>query len=64
MARESDLVRETLDGYVSSVILGHIHICIHFIYIYIPRESFTCNFVGWKKNISIFKKTYLNLKSP
>lgn len=34
MARESDLVRETLDGYVSSVILGHIHICIHFIYIY------------------------------
>lgn len=39
-------------------------IYIYTLGIYIPRESFTCNFVGWKKNISIFKKTYLNLKSP
>ena len=29
MARESDFVRETLDGYVSSVILGHIYMHIY-----------------------------------
>lgn len=56
MARESDLVRETLDGYVSSVILGHIHICIHFIYIYLGNPLPAILWVG--------KKTYLFLKKP